>query len=83
MKMIRFPKASNQFERQFYYYSQRPINKTVSFRLPAELAHDFNKAVELMGSKSSDELRNFMIDYISFVQDRIDEQQQNEQRTTV
>ena len=80
MNMIRFPKASNQFERQFYYYAQRPINKTVSFRLPAELAHDFNKAVEYMGSKSSDELRNFMIDYISFVQDRIDEQQQYEQR---
>lgn len=81
--MREFPKASKQFEKQFYYYSKRPINKTVSFRLPAELAEDFNKAVQLMGSKSSDELRNFMIDYISFVQDKIDEQRQNEQRATL
>ena len=81
--MIQFPKVSPQFNQQYFYYSQLPIDKTVSFRLPSKLADDFNEAVKAMGYKSSDELRNFMIDYISFVKDRIAEQLQNEQRATL
>lgn len=81
--MRQFPKVSPSFKEQYFYYNQLSIDKTVSFRLPSQLAEDFNKAVQLMGSKSSDELRNFMIDYISFVIDKRNEQRQNEQRATV
>lgn len=77
--MKQFPKVSPQFNSNYFYYSQQAIDKTVSFRLPSELAEDFNQAVQVMGSKSSDELRNFMIDYISFVKDRIAEQSQGGQ----
>lgn len=77
--MRQFPKVSPQFNSNYFYYSQQAIDKTVSFRLPSELAEDFNYAVQKMGSKSSDELRNFMIDYISFVKDRIAEQSQGGQ----
>lgn len=81
--MRQFPKVSPRFNEQYFYYNQLPIDKTVSFRLPAQLAKDFNHCVELMGSKSSDELRNFMIDYISFVYGRADVLRQNEQRATL
>ena len=81
--MLQFPKVSPKFNEQYFYYNQLPIDKTVSFRLPSKLAEDFNHAVQLMGSKSSDELRNFMIDYISFVYGKVDEYRQNEQRATL
>lgn len=81
--MRQFPKVSPNFNEQYFYYNQLPIGKTVSFRLPSQLADDFNHAVKLMGSKSSDELRNFMIDYISFIYCKLDEYKQNEQRATL
>lgn len=64
--MRQYPKTSPEFNALYYHYSQFPVDKTVSFRLPSRLALDFNKAVKMMGSKSSDELRNFMIDFILF-----------------
>lgn len=65
--MKQFPKVSNEFNTNYFQYSQQPIDKTISFRLPSALAEAFNDAVKKMGAKSSDELRNFMIDYISYV----------------
>lgn len=70
--MKQFPKVSNGFNSNYYQYSQQPIDKTISFRLPSALAEAFNSAVKKMGSKSSDELRNFMIDYISYVQSEME-----------
>ncbi len=70
--MKQFPKVSNEFNSNYYQYSQQPIDKTISFRLPSALAEAFNSAVKKMGAKSSDELRNFMIDYISYVQSEMD-----------
>ena len=81
--MRQFPKVSPNFNERYFYYSQLPVDKTVSFRLPSQLAEDFNHVVKAMGSKSSDELRNFMIDYIAFVYGRLDEYRQNEQRATL
>ena len=72
--MKQFPKVSNEFNSNYYQYSQQPIDKTISFRLPSALAEAFNSAVKKMGAKSSDELRNFMIDYISYVQSEMDTQ---------
>jgi len=70
--MKQFPKVSNEFNSNYYQYSQQPIDKTISFRLPSALAEAFNSAVKKMGAKSSDELRNFMIDYISYVQSEME-----------
>ena len=70
--MKQFPKVSNEFNSNYYHYSQQPIDKTISFRLPSALAEAFNSAVKKMGAKSSDELRNFMIDYISYVQSEME-----------
>ena len=70
--MKQFPKVSNQFNSNYFQYSQQPIDKTISFRLPTALAEAFNSAVKKMGAKSSDELRNFMIDYISYVQSEME-----------
>lgn len=70
--MKKFPKVSNGFNSNYFQYSQQPIDKTISFRLPSALAEAFNSAVKKMGAKSSDELRNFMIDYISYVQSEMD-----------
>ena len=70
--MKKFPKVSNEFNSNYFQYSQQPIDKTISFRLPSALAEAFNSAVKKMGAKSSDELRNFMIDYISYVQSEMD-----------
>lgn len=70
--MKQFPKVSNEFNSNYFQYSQQPIDKTISFRLPSALAEAFNSAVKKMGAKSSDELRNFMIDYISYVQSEMD-----------
>ena len=58
--MKQFPKVSNEFNTNYFQYSQQPIDKTISFRLPSALADAFNSAVKKMGAKSSDELRNFM-----------------------
>ena len=69
--MKKFPKVSNEFNSNYFQYSQQPIDKTISFRLPSALAEAFNDAVKKMGAKSSDELRNFMIDYISYVQSEL------------
>lgn len=69
--MKQFPKVSNEFNTNYFQYSQQPIDKTISFRLPSALADAFNSAVKKMGAKSSDELRNFMIDYISYVQSEL------------
>lgn len=69
--MKQFPKVSNEFNTNYFQYSQQPIDKTISFRLPSALAEAFNSAVKKMGAKSSDELRNFMIDYISYVQSEL------------
>lgn len=70
--MKKFPKVSNEFNSNYFQYSQQPIDKTISFRLPSALAEAFNSAVKKMGAKSSDELRNFMIDYISYVQSEVE-----------
>ena len=70
--MKQFPKVSNEFNTNYFQYSQQPIDKTISFRLPSALADAFNSAVKKMGAKSSDELRNFMIDYISYVQSEME-----------
>lgn len=70
--MKQFPKVSNEFNSNYFQYSQQPIDKTISFRLPSALAEAFNSAVKKMGAKSSDELRNFMIDYISYVQSEME-----------
>lgn len=70
--MKQFPKVSNEFSSNYFQYSQQPIDKTISFRLPSALAEAFNSAVKKMGAKSSDELRNFMIDYISYVQSEME-----------
>lgn len=70
--MKQFPKVSNEFNTNYFQYSQQPIDKTISFRLPSALAEAFNSAVKKMGAKSSDELRNFMIDYISYVQSEME-----------
>lgn len=70
--MKQFPKVSNEFNSNYYQYSQQPIDKTISFRLPSALAEAFNSAVKKMGAKSSDELRNFMIDYISYFQSEME-----------
>lgn len=70
--MKKFPKISNEFNSNYFHYSQQPIDKTISFRLPSALAEAFNSAVQKMGAKSSDELRNFMIDYISYVQSEME-----------
>lgn len=38
--MRQFPKVFPNFNEQYFYYNQLPIDKTVSFRLPSQLADE-------------------------------------------